>query len=125
MTYFRSNAEFRIAIVLARKFYAEAKEERAQEEREAAEQGFRPHYCIHGTNQWTDYDNICYGCEEGVTLLKMAVSRAAARITEGHRRCDIMLPMMGLSRVDMDALGIDGEFLKRAVEWALEPTKAN
>lgn len=33
--------------------------------REAAEQGFRPHYCIHGTNQWTDYDNICQGCEDG------------------------------------------------------------
>lgn len=28
--------------------------------------GHRPHYCIHGTNQWTDYDNICWQCEEGI-----------------------------------------------------------
>lgn len=35
------------------------------DQREAAEDGFRPHYCIHGTNLWTDYDNICGGCEDG------------------------------------------------------------
>lgn len=40
------------------------------------EQGHRPHYCIHGTNQWTDYDNICGGCEDGLTVWDMA-ERAA------------------------------------------------
>jgi hypothetical protein len=30
-------------------------------------QGYRPHYCEHGTNQWTDYDNICGPCEDGRT----------------------------------------------------------
>lgn len=29
--------------------------------------GYAPHYCIHGTNLWVDYDNICMGCEEGLT----------------------------------------------------------
>lgn len=33
-----------------------------------ARQGYRPHYCEHGTNQWTDYDNICGGCEEGYSM---------------------------------------------------------
>ena len=28
-------------------------------------QGYRSHYCEHGTNQWTDYDNICGMCEDG------------------------------------------------------------
>lgn len=37
----------------------------AEAQREAAQSGFRPHYCIHGTNLWTDYDNICGGCEDG------------------------------------------------------------
>lgn len=30
---------------------------------ECQRQGYRPQYCIHGTNSWTDYDNICNGCE--------------------------------------------------------------
>lgn len=30
--------------------------------------GYRPHYCEHGTNLWTDYDNICGGCEDGMTM---------------------------------------------------------
>lgn len=30
--------------------------------------GYRPHYCEHGTNTWTDYDNICGGCEDGRTM---------------------------------------------------------
>jgi hypothetical protein len=30
--------------------------------------GYRPHYCEHGTNRWTDYDNICGGCEEGYSM---------------------------------------------------------
>lgn len=30
--------------------------------------GHRPHYCEHGTDKWTDYDNICGPCENGETL---------------------------------------------------------
>lgn len=30
--------------------------------------GYRAHYCEHGTNLWTDYDNICGPCEDGITL---------------------------------------------------------
>lgn len=26
-----------------------------------------PHYCEHGTDQWVAYDNICGGCEDGIT----------------------------------------------------------
>lgn len=33
---------------------------------ECQRQGYRPQYCIHGTNTWTDYDNICPGCEDGI-----------------------------------------------------------
>ena len=31
-------------------------------------EGYRPHYCEHGTNQWTDYDNICGPCEDGHSM---------------------------------------------------------
>ena len=29
--------------------------------------GHTPHYCRHGMSRWTDYDNICGGCESGMT----------------------------------------------------------
>lgn len=38
-------------------------EEQCAEERK---QGYRPSACVHGTNQWTDYDNICGPCEDGL-----------------------------------------------------------
>ena len=31
-------------------------------------QGYRPQHCEHGTNQWTDYDNICGPCEDGLSM---------------------------------------------------------
>lgn len=31
---------------------------------DAAKEGYRPHHCFHGTNLWTDYDNICGPCED-------------------------------------------------------------
>ena len=58
-------------------------------------EGYRPHYCIHGTNLWTDYDNICWGCEEyGYTGLPqrhavaLEVATAAVRATE--ERCAVL-----------------------------------
>jgi len=44
----------------------ERQREYHEEVREAAEHGLRVHYCIHGTDRWTDYDNICPGCEDGL-----------------------------------------------------------
>ena len=35
-----------------------------------------PHYCIHGTNRWTDYDNICGPCEDGYTDRELALDWA-------------------------------------------------
>lgn len=119
MTSLKSSNEFLLVLKMTRKFYAEYKEERAQEEREAAEQGFRPHYCIHGTNQWVDYDNICYGCEEGVTLLRMACERAFGRVTEAHRRTDIVITAMN------DLMHVPGVTMDRQVmiDWALAPVQ--
>lgn len=45
-------------------------------------QGKRARTCEHGTNQWTDWDNICGGCEEGSTMgdgvqrRRLAIERA-------------------------------------------------
>lgn len=39
---------------------------------EWAEKGYRPHYCIHGVDLWTGYDNICGYCEESLTNEELA-----------------------------------------------------
>lgn len=31
-------------------------------------EGHTPHYCEHGKSRWTDYDNICGPCEDGLTM---------------------------------------------------------
>ena len=66
--------------------------QREEWERDAAQsyrEGYRPHFCIHGTNLWTDYDNICWGCEEyGYTgqpqrhAVALEVATAAVRALE-------------------------------------------
>lgn len=58
-------------------------------------EGHRPHYCIHGTNQWTDYDNICGGCEDSLTVWDMAENAAWARHT---RYLHVLDQMSALSR---------------------------
>lgn len=60
----------------------EAYLEQCQEDRE---KGYRPHYCEHGTNQWTDYDNICGHCEDGHHLsdLEYRWELAVSMATEG------------------------------------------
>lgn len=30
--------------------------------------GHGAHYCEHGADRWTDYDNICGACEDGLTM---------------------------------------------------------
>lgn len=71
-----------------RRMFADFEEECA----EYARQGFRPHFCVHGTDQWTDYDNICGPCEDGqgswdyVSAAGRAIARAKAareRFTDG------------------------------------------
>lgn len=32
---------------------------------QAGGRGYSYPYCFHGTSRWTDYDNICGGCEDG------------------------------------------------------------
>jgi len=49
-------------------------------------EGYGPSHCFHGTDRWTDYDNICGYCEEGLTLQEMALGRAKHRYSEVERK---------------------------------------
>jgi len=47
--------------------------------------GYRPHYCEHGTNMWTDYDNICGPCEDGLSMSD-GIFRMGYAIAEAKNR---------------------------------------
>jgi len=49
--------------VEARAWLVQKREEYAKQCEEYAKQGLRPQYCIHGVNQWVDYDCACWRCE--------------------------------------------------------------
>lgn len=42
----------------------------------AGGQGHTFPHCIHGASRWTDYDNICGGCEDGYGPVALAISEA-------------------------------------------------
>ncbi len=45
---------------------------------EDRQQGYRPHFCQHGMNLWTDFDPICGYCEDGFTMADGVVRRTYA-----------------------------------------------
>jgi hypothetical protein len=96
-----TKAEKKFIYTLALKFVQKYRDMHAEYERDCEsdrDNGYRAHYCEHGTNQWTDYDNICGPCEDGRTLAygswkyERALSEAKARfiaaddIMRLHRR---------------------------------------
>jgi hypothetical protein len=59
--------------------------------------GYRAHYCEHGTDQWTDYDNICGGCEEGYSFSD-GVYRRTVALTEAKKRMRSLAAMQETMR---------------------------
>lgn len=67
MSYTTSKAVLMLALKIARSLeqdYADYLESCESYRRD----GYTPHYCEHGTNRWTDYDNICGPCEDGLSM---------------------------------------------------------
>lgn len=67
----------RLAIQIANQYYTHYLEYRAERE-EDYRNGYRPHYCEHGVNMWTDYDAICGYCEDGITMRDGLIRRRMA-----------------------------------------------
>ena len=108
----------KLAVILLnsyRNMFAEYEEECA----EYAKQGHRPHYCIHGTNQWTDYDNICGGCEDGDNYFhyesagRKAIDDAKRAMATMYERIDIYV------KLDRERAPIHGDF----IAWVSEPVE--
>jgi hypothetical protein len=70
-SYTRTDYSPAVALTILRAMKRRRDESIAEWHRDAAEDrrnGYRPHYCLHGKSNWTDYDNICGGCEDGDTV---------------------------------------------------------
>lgn len=67
-----------------------------------------PH-CIHGSSLWTDYDNICAGCEDGETPIEYAIVRGREQFLRFVQRWEWVTSAPG----DLDPTVRNGLF-----EWA-------
>lgn len=62
-----------------------------EDRQDYAKQGYRNHYCVHGTNLWTDYDNICGPCEDGYgswdyqLFAELAIQNAREAVRHAHK----------------------------------------
>lgn len=72
--------------------------------REWHEQGYRPHYCEHGLDLWTDYDPICGPCEDGYTSSRGIWADA---LGEGYR---FSKDLDGIIAAGLAARSLDVEF---------------
>lgn len=80
-------------------------------------QGHRPHYCEHGTSNWTEYDNICGWCEESISMgnpldrMQEALSQAKARWAKVTKVMDAWMTMRDLGLDD----AVDAEKISKRI----------
>lgn len=74
--------------------------------------GYRPHYCKHGTDQWTDYDNICGPCEDGHSNYELALMSARGDVAETRRRTDWVVTA---------PRDLPHDLRSKLIDWAVEP----
>ena len=62
--------------------------------------------CIHGMSRWTDFDNICGGCEDSTRATEMAVQMGASAVLTCRERIAASMPAIkaGCPRDIIDAL---------------------
>lgn len=72
--------------------------------------------CIHGSSRWTDYDNICGGCEDGDSYFDyLRVAKAALR--EAQARWDNYWEAQD-KYIWMVSHGYDNEAAGKFSQWA-------
>lgn len=78
--------------------------------------GYTFPYCIHGSSRWTDYDNICGGCEGDYgTIYERAIWSAKEKVATVNERIDWLVTAPdSLRRTEMH---------RKLIDWAMEPIK--
>jgi hypothetical protein len=77
--------------------------------------GYSFPYCPHGSSNWTDYDNICGGCEDGSSLYQRAIWSAQEKVAEYNKRIDWLV-----SAPD----SLPDETRRALIDWALSPVRS-
>jgi hypothetical protein len=76
--------------------------------------GYSYPYCIHGSSNWTDYDNICGGCEESLSVYQRAIWSAQEKVDEYRKRVDWVV-----SAPD----SLDWDVKRDLIDWACKPVR--
>ena len=76
----------------------------------AGGQGHRFPHCIHGTDLTTDYDNICFGCEESETVVEQARLHGRERYLRFNARWEWVHDTPG---------DLDETTRRQLLEWAI------
>lgn len=82
---------------------------------EGRTKGYRFPYCIHGTSLWTDYDNICGGCESGMSVYEIALSHAGYAWRTFNSR------MQRIRDLDKGSDPLPNDIRSSLVNWACAP----
>ena len=84
--------------------------------------GYSFPYCFHGSSQWTDYDNICGGCEDSftgynpMTFYRWALDKGHQDYMEHKRRSEWFCSAP-------HDLYRDRDLYSRIIDWCMEPIK--
>lgn len=118
----KGSAERTLMLKIAVAYMRWLRERRDTYERECeayARQGYRPHYCIHGVNQWVDYDIPCGSCEEGYTDQEFALMWAHIEVRQWIERMTLTSDFYTGAR-DKGAR-IPSELASMMSTWTAEP----
>ncbi len=92
---------------------------------------YREAFCEHGTSLWTDYDNICGGCEEGWTnsdpmqRMTRALGEAKERIKTADERLSAYVTVRTtLSQLDVPLTDEQRHALLDYATRPLDPARA-
>ena len=89
---------------------------------EGKTEGYRFPYCFHGTSQWTDWDNICGGCEDSfngynpMAFYRWALDKAHQDYHEHKRRSE------WLCNAPADLYG-NQDLYRSIIDWCMEPIR--
>jgi hypothetical protein len=84
--------------------------------------GYRYPECFHGTSNWTDYDNICWGCEDSFTgynplsFYRWAFNRAWSDYREMGKRSEWFCS----APADLFA---NPDLYLQIIDWCMEPMR--
>lgn len=89
---------------------------------EGRTRGYRFPACFHGKSNWTDYDNICGGCEDGFTgynpleFYRWAFNKAMSDYRELRKRSKWFCSAP-------PELFADEVLYRRIIDWCMEPIR--